>query len=256
MFFILICSRKHFLKQTASLQFKERQHTHARRHAMARLRALLCKLAVAITVDKNSRTLQNIIMRTDYINSKEYNKLYMRMTYENALALRTSLETGMRIGDVLHLKPSDIDGRTITYIAQKTNKTGKAVVSADLANRLKKTAGKIYVFEGRGGKKPRTRQAVWKDVKQASKGLFDENVAPHSARKTFAVETFHERGLPQTKKALQHERTDTTMLYAFADVMTGKSVGGGAQLDRIEKKIDLIIKSISEVLNKQSETTI
>lgn len=188
-------------------------------------------------------------MRTDYIHSGRYHQLYMRMTYENALALRTSLETGMRIGDVLSLEKTNLDGRTIIYTAQKTKKQGKAVVSADLANRLKKISGKKYIFEGRNGKKPRTRQAVWRDVKQASRGLFEENVAPHSARKTFAVEDFQAHGLPHTQKALQHDRTDTTVLYAFADAMTGNK-RGNAQLDRIEQKLDVVLQAVVQLLEK------
>lgn len=187
-------------------------------------------------------------MRTDYINSGEYHKLYLRMSYENALALRVSLETGMRIGDVLSLERKHINGRTITYTAQKTGKQGKAVVSADLAKRLLGIAGKKYIFEGRSGTKPRTRQAVWRDVKQASKGLFDENVAPHSARKTFAVEDFQAHGLPHTKKALQHDRTDTTMLYAFADAITGNK--GTAQLERIERKLDTLLQAVSKLFDE------
>ena len=161
-------------------------------------------------------------MRTDYIKSELYHKIYLRMSYENALALRTSLETGLRIGDVLALEVENLNGRTIAYTAQKTGKQGKSVVSADLANRLRKIAGKRFLFEGRSGDKPRTRQAVWKDVKRATKG-FAENVAPHSARKTFAVEDFHEHGFSHTQKALQHDSVGTTMLYAFADMLTDKS---------------------------------
>lgn len=161
-------------------------------------------------------------MRTDYINSELYHKIYLRMSYENALALRTSLETGMRIGDVLALRVENLKGRTITYTAQKTGKRGKSVVSVDLANRLRKIAGKRFLFEGRSGDKPRTRQAVWKDVKQATRGMFTENVAPHSARKTFAVEDFRAHGFTHTQKALQHDSSGTTMLYAFADMLTNK----------------------------------
>lgn len=160
-------------------------------------------------------------MRTDYIKRELYDKIYLKMSYENALALRTSLETGLRIGDVLALKVENLKGRTVTYTAQKTNKQGRAVLSSDLAKRLKGISGKQFIFEGRNGLKPRTRQAVWKDVKQATKG-FAENVAPHSARKTFAVDDFQAHGLPHTQKALQHDRTDTTMLYAFADMLTQK----------------------------------
>lgn len=193
-------------------------------------------------------------MRTDYIKSADYNKLYMRMSYENALALRTSLETGLRIGDVLALEPSAIEGRKIRYTAQKTGKKGTATISADLANRLRKTSGKKFIFEGRGGDKPRTRQAVWKDVKKASKGVFKENVAPHSARKTFAVEDFREYGLPHTKKALQHERTDTTMLYAFSDMLTDKSCKTATNttldVDELAHKIaDIVVKEIKQMFD-------
>lgn len=182
-------------------------------------------------------------MRTDYIKSELYHKIYLRMTYENALALRTSLETGMRIGDVLALEVENLNGRTITYTAQKTGKQGKAVVSVDLANRLRKIAGKRFVFEGRNGDKPRTRQAVWKDVKQATRG-YAENVAPHSARKTFAVEDFRTHGFTHTQKALQHDSSGTTMLYAFADMLTNKK-SPPQDVDAFAHKIAyLVVKEI------------
>ena len=68
-------------------------------------------------------------MRTDYIKPSIYKEVYQLMQYENALALRTSLETGLRIGDVLKMRPADIQGRTITYTAQKTGKAGKLLPS-------------------------------------------------------------------------------------------------------------------------------
>lgn len=190
-------------------------------------------------------------MRTDYIKPSIYKEVYQLMQYENALALRCSLETGLRIGDVLKMRPADIQGRTITYTAQKTGKAGKKVVSADLAKRLKQIAGKKYVFTGRFGDKPRTRQTVWKDVKKASKELkIQGNLSCHSARKTYAVEEFHNEGLTKTQKELQHNRLDTTMLYAYSDMLTGgKAVYNDdviAMLVRIEKKIDVLLSVMSD----------
>lgn len=190
-------------------------------------------------------------MRTDYIKPSIYKEVYQLMQYENALALRCSLETGLRIGDVLKMRPADIQGRTITYTAQKTGKAGKKVVSADLAKRLKQVAGKKFVFTGRFGDKPRTRQTVWKDVKKASKELkIQGNLSCHSARKTYAVEEFHNEGLTKTQKELQHNRLDTTMLYAYSDMLTGgKAVYNDdviAMLVRIEKKIDVLLSVMSD----------
>lgn len=158
--------------------------------------------------------------RTHYLSPKLYNKLYAVMQYENALALRTSLETGWRIDDVLHLRTSDLKGRTLSCVAMKTDKADKKVISADLAKRLKQIAAHGRFFDGRFGDKPRTRQAVWRDVKKAAKRLeIDGNIAPHSARKTYAVEDFKAHGLKKVQEDLQHDRVSTTLVYAFADLI-------------------------------------
>lgn len=160
-------------------------------------------------------------MKTNYLNPQLYNKLYSVMQYKNALALRVSLETGLRIDDVLKLAPSDLKGQTVRGTAEKTGKPFKKVLSKDLANRLKEIGNSHYFFTHRTDpKKHRTRQAVWKDVKKAAKLLrLSGNIAPHSARKTYAVELFHDSGLKEVCKELQHDRTDTTILYAFADLL-------------------------------------
>lgn len=162
-------------------------------------------------------------MKTDYIEPWLYGKIFHLMTYENALALRVSLETGLRIGDVLSLKPENLQGTTLHYTAQKTGKSGKKKLSADLAKKLRKVADKEWVFPGRSGEGHRTRQAVWKDVKRASKiAKVDGNAGCHSARKTYAVNLFHKNGLTDVQKELQHDNAGTTVLYAYADVLSDK----------------------------------
>lgn len=161
-------------------------------------------------------------MKTSYLRPEIYNKIYGIMQYKNVLALRVSLETGLRIDDVLKIKKSDLKGRTIRGISEKTNKPFKKVISKDLANRLTEISGKVFIFEHRlKVDKHRTRQAVWKDLKKASKVLgLKGNIAPHSARKTYAVELFKDSGLDKVQKELQHDNTSTTMIYAFADLLS------------------------------------
>lgn len=162
-------------------------------------------------------------MRTSYLTPSLYNKLYAVMQYENALALRVSLETGWRIDDVLHLTTAQLNGRTLECVAMKTGKFSRKVISADLAKRLRQIANNGRLFDGRFGDKPRTRQAVWKDIKKAAKQLkLDGNIAPHSARKTYAVERFHDGGLGEVQKELQHDNVSTAMIYAFADLIDKK----------------------------------
>lgn len=147
--------------------------------------------------------------------------MYSVMQYKNALALRVSLETGLRIDDVLNLQITQLNKRTLIGRAKKTGKLFRKVVSIDLAKRLREIQGQFYIFEGRNDpKKHRTRQAVWKDVKKAARILeIDGNIAPHSARKTYAVEKFRDSGLGAVQRDLQHTDLNTTMLYAFADYL-------------------------------------
>lgn len=162
--------------------------------------------------------------RSDYMKPEHYNKLFTFMHYENTLAARVSLETGMRIGDVVQLRPEQLHKRTITYTADKTGKAGKAVITQDLANRLRAISGTAYIFEKRGDPEGhRTRQTVWKDVTRAAEALRaagiigDANITPHSARKTFAVEDAEKHGIRHTQKLLQHSSVDTTKMYVFSE---------------------------------------
>jgi integrase len=196
-------------------------------------------------------------MRTDYLNPKLYNKLYAVMTYSNVLALRVSLETGLRIDDVLSLKPEQLKGRTLRGKAEKTDKPYKKVISADLAKRLRSVQGKYFIFPHRTKEKEhRTRQAVWKNLKKACKiqGL-TANVGTHSARKTYAVDLFHDSGIEKVQKELQHDRMSTTMIYAFADVLssneekrTEMSVNPEIIDDFAEIVAEKVVKKISGLL--------
>ncbi len=200
-------------------------------------------------------------MKTDYIKPQDYNKLFMIMQYENALAMKVSLETGLRIGDVLHLRPEDIRERHIEIIAQKTGKAVKKPISADLSKRLSQICGARWVFEGRSGSEPKTRAAVWKDVKKACKLLGIEcNVGCHSARKTYAVELYNEKGIAAVQKELQHDNLETTMLYAFANLLrsgvkleaeTEKTDSDYGE-DLAEMIADRVVEKINEIVSNNS----
>lgn len=198
-------------------------------------------------------------MKSDYMKPENYNKLFVFMSYENTLVLRVSLETGLRIGDVLKLRPSDLRGRTITFIAEKTGKRGRAVISQDLANRLKKVSGDQFIFPKRGDPSGhRSRQTIWKDVKKAAAALRSvnvigaENITPHSARKTFAVEDAERYGLRHTQQRLQHRDKSTTKLYAFSD----RYIGGGncaPSFKLVFQYLDKICEDLYEILSKLEE---
>ena len=174
------------------------------------------------------------------------------MQRDNVLAIRVSLETGLRIDDVLRLKWENFTNSTkFTYFAKKTGKKGVKKLSKLLKSEIfsRDVHGSEYLFPGRKRGTHRTRQAVWKDIKKAADLLGVQlNASPHSARKTYAVELRKTEGLPAVQRELQHSDMNTTMLYAFADLArTGKREPIPPSEDLIFFA-DLVAKRVVELL--------
>lgn len=161
-------------------------------------------------------------MRSEWVPKGEFEHILSALTAENRLACEISLATGLRISDVLFLKPEKVRKQRFTIREQKTGKTRYVRLPSELVARCLACAGQHFVFEHRlDGRKPRTRQAVYKDLKRVAK-LYGckKNVTPHSARKVFAVEEFEKTGnLQRVKKLLNHSDEAVTMLYAMANIV-------------------------------------
>lgn len=158
-------------------------------------------------------------MRSAYYDKDNIAVILSLLTPSNALALEVSLYTGLRITDVLNLKTSVISER-FTVQEQKTGKRRVVRLSRSLVDRCVKAGGSVFVFPNRlNGRKPRTRQAVFKDLKRAC-GLLRvrENLTPHSMRKIYAVEEYKKYGsIAKVMKLLNHDNEAVTMLYCMAD---------------------------------------
>lgn len=171
-------------------------------------------------------------VKSQYIDKDRFEFLLAAMTVpDNALALRVSLETGMRIGDVLRLRAENVseDG-TINAIAQKTGKPIMARLSASTARLITARGAAGWVFPSPlDATKHRARQTVWRALKKAARlcGV-RENTTPHSARKIYAVEEFRARGLASVQERLGHDRIDTSMIYAFADKLAPRDFARSA----------------------------
>ncbi len=164
-------------------------------------------------------------MRSEYAPTGEMRHILAALTPPNRLACEISLETGLRIGDVLSLKRKQIEsGCRFAVREQKTGKVRRVYLPMRLWRLALAQAGNIYVFEGRlDGRKPRTRQAVYKDIRRAAV-LFRcrAHVSPHSLRKAWAVDAYKASGgnLAKVQRLLNHSSEAVTMLYAMADELT------------------------------------
>lgn len=158
-------------------------------------------------------------MKTEYLLNKEVDMVLSALTPENRIVMRAALTTGLRISDVLALRTEQLKPH-FWVTEKKTGKRRQVGLPEPLLSDIKNQAGEEWAFPGRSGEKPRTRQAVWKDVKRAAAAFrIPQNVGPHSARKVYAVDLMQKYGdIDRVKKALNHSNTATTMIYAAADL--------------------------------------
>lgn len=140
---------------------------------------------------------------------------------ENALAMRICCETGLRIDDVLSLRPKILERDRFSVMEKKTGKRRIIRLSAETRRLCLRETGDYYIFPGRDdARKHRTRQAVWKDLKRAAVSLrLPGNVTPHSARKMYADYLYRSTNgnIEAVKKALNHSSSEVTYFYYLCD---------------------------------------
>lgn len=186
-------------------------------------------------------------MQSRFLEEKELKKLRADLGDLAFLPLIVSLETGLRIGDIVSLRVKDLKQDGLHYTAHKTGKPGIAKISANTRKMLNKRGKWLFPSPYKKGKHL-TRQAVWSRIKKASEkcGIDSEGVSPHSMRKVFAVELYRKKGFKAVQEALQHEYASTTEIYSFADWNTGDN----ANLPLTRKDLQLVVKMVLEALGK------
>ena len=160
-----------------------------------------------------------MILKTEYLLNEQVERVLGALTEGNRLVMRVCLHTGLRVGDVLALRPHQLAPR-FWITEQKTGKRRIVGLPEPLLSDLRKYAGEFWVFPGAANpRKHRTRQAVWQDVKRAAKAFrLPQNVGPHSARKVYAVDLMTKYGdIAKVQRALNHSSPSVTMIYAMAD---------------------------------------
>jgi len=170
-------------------------------------------------------------MKTEYLLHKEVGHVLAALTPANRLVCEVMLHTGLRVGDVLALRTDQLAPR-MWVTESKTGKRKQVGLPKDLLERVRGQAGQIWAFPGRDPRKHRTRQAVWADIKRAAKAFrLPQNAGTHSMRKVYAVDLLDRYGdMERVRRALNHDRLETTLIYAMADkvLMAKKGAGGKA----------------------------
>lgn len=157
-------------------------------------------------------------MRTQYLLNEQLDRVLAALTPSNRLVCKVCLQTGLRVSDVLELRPDQIK-RQSWVTESKTGKRKQVGFSDELRREILAQASPFWAFPGRKLENHRTRQAVWKDIKRAAKAFrLPQNVGVHSLRKVYAVHLMQKYGdLERVRRALNHSGYTVTMLYVMAD---------------------------------------
>lgn len=184
-------------------------------------------------------------MKSRYLDAGECKAIRAALTPDEWLPLWVSLETGLRIGDVVALRRRALAPDGLHFTAQKTGKRGVAPISEALRNALPKRGLWLFPSPYKSGQHL-TRQAAWARIKRgaAVAGVDLEGVSPHALRKCFAVELYRAKGFKAVQTALQHRNAATTEIYSFADWSTGEN----AEKPLVRRDLQLVVKMVLEAL--------
>lgn len=167
-------------------------------------------------------------MQADYIDPADMAHVLAALMPANALAVRMSMATGLRISDVLETKTVDVIKGRWTVREGKTGKTRRIRLPVALQSAILSQSGHIYAFPGRSdGKRHRTRQAIYKDIRRAAEAFrLREHISPHTARKMYAVGALRQYGdVKKVQQLLNHDSEAVTLIYAMADALTARRLG-------------------------------
>lgn len=172
--------------------------------------------------------------RSAYVEPSALGLVLAALQPANRLVFEVMLATGLRVGDVLRLTTAQVKRQRFTVSEQKTGKSRRIYIPADLQLRILGQAGRLYAFEGRNDwRRHRTRQAVWRDCSRCARffqrggSVPKGTVSPHSARKVYAVDEYRRTGnLDAVRQKLNHDpaHTATTLLYALSDKLDAKAL--------------------------------
>ena len=145
----------------------------------------------------------------------------MKGSYRNYLIFVFGINTGLRIGDILKLKVSDVKGKEyINLKEQKTGKTKRFLVNNNLRRELEKYVHGMklsaYLFVSRKGvNKPIHRIQYYRIMKKAGSnvGIMGE-IGTHTLRKTFGYHHYKEnKDVAMLQEIYNHSGPSVTLRY-------------------------------------------
>lgn len=138
------------------------------------------------------------------------------------LLIRLAFEGGLRINELNHLKPSDIDGNRITFMG-KGRKRREVYISDELKTELEKWISDhagweyLWMWEFNGKRRLYTVNGLRANMKRPFQRMGYDEFHPHALRHSFATHILH-AGAPLhvVRDMMGHSNVRTTERYIHA----------------------------------------
>ena len=135
--------------------------------------------------------------------------------------LETAYATGMRLGEVLHLRVTDIDSRRMVIRVEqgKGRKDRYVMLSVSLLQTLRtywlERKPRVILFPGKGGKKPLDPTSVQKAFQRArERAKISKPISFHTLRHSFATHLLEDGANVRTiQSLLGHRSLESTQSY-------------------------------------------
>ncbi|MGI5876134.1 MAG: tyrosine-type recombinase/integrase, partial [Dethiobacteria bacterium] len=138
----------------------------------------------------------------------------------NLCLMRLMLNAGLRLSEIINLKPGDLDLANSRLIVKNNNKERVLLLGEedrDLLNQWMEIRPKgEYVFSTLKGNMLDSRYIREMVKRLAKKANIKKNIFPHTLRHTFAADLYRKtRNIRMVQEALGHADLSTTMIYTY-----------------------------------------
>lgn len=156
--------------------------------------------------------------RDKYVTDEEIKKLHQYSDKTTSSIIDFALATGMRRGDILDIKITDLTDNGVVVTQNKTNTKQLFLWSDNLthvvdnAKKARKTRNLVYLFTNSHGQKISITgfNSTWRRLKERS-GLVDVNF--HDLRHRVITDAEHEKGIDYARKLAGHASVTMTEKY-------------------------------------------
>lgn len=136
----------------------------------------------------------------------------------NALMFHFGIYSGLRIGDIINLKVSDVKGDYVSIVETKTKKPKRFAINdklkSEIAEYITGMNDNDWLFPSRKGDSHITRTAAWRVLNKVANQLGLEEIGCHSLRKTFGFHAYKQtKDIAMLQNIFNHSSPAITLCY-------------------------------------------